>query len=371
MNDEMSGSGLIADIRGFGHLNTFLQEYHKEFSVENSSLSFYHLVSKQPEEFERELIWVGERKSKFDIELEKIDEDRDRDLYSISIRHEKFKHTTEGDLLAIVNYDENLVQILSDEGTDVIDSCMAITNTMYPVFQRVYISSDMMLGVLSSFPEAGYSGHCRQYSCQRWWEEGHKPKTLVEYPTEIPLDVVLDELNKPSISLKMFHGYLTIDEEDVLEFYISRDGEMKYRSGRFDLFEEIVTSIKKDMAEEFEKFNNISQDSNEPYLDITFQNIAEEKEQNIIIDRFREAVDTENTFGEAVIHSGNPYYHSSVSDRASGSSFDIIFARENSDFQLKILPNYDISSLTILKFKKTIFSEFGEGDIKRISQRGD
>lgn len=368
----MGDSTLASKIRSFSELQTLIQSYHTEFASDSENLYIYYITSFDTQDFGDRLAEVEDRVDKFDISVEKLESPNDRDLLRMVFTHEKDIHTISGYVLFDVDHEKNLIKAITDGGTDVIESSIQITDKLYPLFERFFISSDIIIEILEQFIEAGYSGYVTQYTAQKLWMDSETPKSAVEYPTDIPLSTVLEEVTEqPNIAVKMFRGSIHLDGEMLLEFYISREGEIRFLDGKHELFEEIINMVKQSAVEEISEYDGISKEGDEKeYLQIQFENIIEEKERDHIIERFRQAIQSESTFSEAVIHAGNPYYHSSLSDRARGSSFELVFFQDGEDFRLEILPNRTFASLSVLKFKRTLFSEFGEGNIKRKTIEG-
>lgn len=361
----------VDTVRDYDEFETFLKSYYSDLQPTGENLELYYLISQRTESFSDQLERIDEFYGKFDIESKVLDAKENRELLRVEMEHRKQKNIVSGTVLYEIDHEKNMVRGITDSGKEVTESAIQITNKMYPVFERLFLSSYLLRSILEDFIGAGYSGRATQITTQKWWDKDFKPKSAVEYPTDIPLDIVLDEFQDPGKVLKMFSGVISADGRDLLKLYINRDGRIKYKDGRYELFKEVVNSIESYAEEEVKKFSDIEKGSDDhSFLEVKFEELSKEEPEKEVIERFRNAIQKEQIFQEAVMHSGNPYYHSSVADREDGSSFEVMLTSEGDNFTLNILPNYSLSSISVLKFKRTVFQEFGEGEIEKIERGG-
>lgn len=365
---EEKYNSFIPNVDSKESLTRLLKGYYDIESLRKNEVYFYLMVSSHIETFEKQIKRLNKNYRKFKANLKKISSNKKSELFKLNLTHKKSKYKEEGKALFIVNNENDYILGLSDYPGDFFDSLIQFTNKLYPIFERVFIPSKVIKRILEDFIEADYSGYCTLISTKFWWKEVDKeePSVNLKFPgKKVPLKKVLDQLEKDQL-IDTFIGGIKNKDLDLLKFYISRKGIFKYKGGSWDLFKtQILNRIKSSGVTKFNSFKGIERSKEETSeLSVNFGKLKR-FEKRAAMKNFSASIEGESTFVQTVYHKGNPYFHASVTDRNDGSSFEVLFIERNNKFKLKVLPGFAVTPLSMLRFFKTIFSEFGEGEIKK------
>ena len=331
----------------------------------NTELKFYFLTLDKGNYLKDIFDYIHLSNKKYDFSYEQIEETENELLFYVKvIKHIGVKEIFL-DTCVYLDKDRMNLTLMTDDEKEKLNILEEFIRKMFPFANKKFIKSKEIVEIINDFLEDGYFISSSMVSSKRWWEKVQR--IGIDYPIDVPIEEVLADLNTKNAFINSI--VLNIFDKDktnrVMKLYISRRGFIKFSEGYFDLFEgKILTKLLSDNFNEKKMLENRQRVNEEiKPLRLSFERLKE-FEPIEITKHFAEAVVSQaRDFSFAVFHSGNPYFHASVTDLYDGSVFTVVFHNTKENSELIIIPQYATSSNSLSKFISIVYSEFGEGEV--------
>lgn len=330
----------------------------------NKELKFYFLRLDKAVHLKDIFEYLEKKYHKLNFDYQILEETKSEVLFYVKITKEIGQKQISLDTNIYLDKDKMNITLMSDDEKEKLFLLDNFIYKMFPFAIHKFIKSQEMVEIINDFLEEGYFISSSMVASKRWWEKVQR--TGVDYPIDVPITEVLDELKKKKafINSIVLNFYDKEKTNRVLKVYISRRGFIKFFDGYYDLFEEkILKKILKDNFSEQEMLKDRTRKDHEiKPLKLTFEKLTEFSPIEIT-KQFARSIAEARDFSLSIYHNGNPYFHASATNLSDGSVFTILFHNTDLGSELIITPQYSASSNSISKFLSTVYTNFGEGVI--------
>lgn len=356
-------NGFINEIISIAMFKELASSYKSIDELKDNELKFFYLYLEK-DDMNEVLEFLREENPQYKLRFKLLEERGNTNLFRIII--------SEGDIecssLILFDKSEHLASFISDADYKGINIITSFLESFYPFAKRAFISSDNILKIINSLINEGYNLKCSMISLKRLWAKIDKRRTGIEYPIDIPIKIVLKEVQDKKAFLNSIN--LTIlDKENnmLLKCYISRKGYIKYIDGYYELFEKkIILPINFSLIEEYHCINKLKEKVCTPLkLTFAYSSIINYKQA---LASLIQKLNDNKIYSLIIHHEGNPYYFAEAIDLANGSSFNILFYDQHNSPEMIVIPKTISSSTTLINFFSYIFSELGEGLIEAYTE---
>jgi hypothetical protein len=234
----------------------------------------------------------------------------------------------------------------------------------YPLLERVSLPSKQIIvdEIIKGILDEGYKITSSMVSEKKWWEM-EKIKSSLDYPTDVPIERVVEDLKGKAFINSILLNIYTQSGLRICKLFVSRKGIIKYIDGSFEIFKEKVldrvfnkVSLNYDSLEGREQV----EDSIKPII-VTFEN--PKNEPQIMINQFINTLRNNKSVSLMTHHNGNPFFFADVSDIKEGSFFGVMFESKKNESKMTIIPQEISSQIALSNFISYVFNKFGEGNI--------
>jgi len=303
----------------------------------------------------------------FTVYLQKIKDDEGKSQIRVS-----------GKALCLFDKKQHLAIFITDEKSDFVKNALSFfLNKLYPYSKNLFIPSTKIESMLEELENQSYSVSPSFVSIKQWWKKEQKigPSDLASseifYLSNVSAKKFLEELKKKKSLINSIKMEIKDNKNEnvILKVLISRKGFVKYISGFYPFFKEnILLKLLEYRFDKLEIFENKQREINRVNpISIIFDINLPEFDTREVVRNFSNVLHKNRDILLNEYHSGNPYFHSQVTDYSDGSTYEVLFAdkiiEERKQFELTIIPQYACSEVALSKVVSFLFVKFGEGKI--------
>lgn len=345
----------------------FLKEKYKDIAeFQNLTLSFYFLNFNKRNRLENVFKYIQNKYKDYKIFWKVLEENDNELLMFVRVTKIFFKREESCEFLIHLNKENMIITFVSDELSIKINSIIdTFVDRIYPFAKRISIKSEEILYMIDDFRKSNYYLTTSMISIKKWWEK--VKRSAVEFPTDVPINEVLTDIKnkKAFINSIIIHTFDKYRKSQLLSFYISRRGLVKFNGGYYKLFEEkVLNEIIKNKQEGIKILTNRQQEGeNIKPLSIIFDKLKDVNE-SVITNEFKLKMQSIKEITLIIYHSGNPFFYADAIDVLDGSSFQLLFHNRKNNSELIIIPQEIATTNSLDNLISNVFTKFGEGTIQ-------